>query len=243
MLGFQLTQPFKLDDKHHLTFGMLARFILMGDTSTLFKYFFAFALAICVVPLIFFRVWHALILAGKLNRQRATCRTSMSFIQRFWILSSVDRIFWPILVYCFYLSIGPWSIGEVIDDHIGVIFIWGIYIDGSFLPGSLTFLYGFFQLLLCQFPLICIYAMCIEKRYKRFIGLPMKPQRASSFSLRKMSQVPFCLIMSVEVLLAIFFGLAYGTVAFLLGPFRTYSVILNFVLWYMARNVPDQCLQ
>lgn len=181
--------------------------------------------------------------AGKLNRQRPACRTSTSLIQRFWILSTVDRIFWPILGYCFYLSIGPWSIGEVIDDHIGVIFIWGIYIDGAYLPGSLTFLYGFFQLLLCQFPLICIYAACVEKRYKRYIGLPMKQYRATPFALRKMSQIPFCLIMTIEVALAVFFGIAYGTLAFLLGPFRTWSVILNFTLWYMARNVPDQCLK
>lgn len=167
----------------------------------------------------------------------------MSCIQQFWILSTVDRIFWPILCYCFYLAVGPWSVGEVIDDHIGVIFVWGIYIDGSYLPGSLTYLYGFFQLVLCQFPLICIYAAIIERRYKQFIGLPVRKHRATAFLLRKMSHIPFCLIMSIEVLLAIFFGLAYGTLAFLLGPFRTWSVILDFILWYMARNVPDQCLR
>lgn len=40
---------------------------------------------------------------------------------------------------------GPWFVGEVIEDHIGVVFAWGTFVNKSFLPGSLTYAYGFFQ--------------------------------------------------------------------------------------------------
>lgn len=65
--------------------------------------------------------------------------------KKLWILSTVDRLFWPLVLYPLYLSFGPWSIGHIIEDHIGVIFAWGILINNTFLPGSFTYVYGFFQ--------------------------------------------------------------------------------------------------
>lgn len=164
----------------------------------------------------------------------------MSIIQKLWILSTVDRLFWPIIGYCIYLAVGPWSFCEIIDGHYGVIFVWGIYIDGSYLPGSLTYLYGYFQLMLCQLPLIWIYSKCTEKAYYEVIGMPTKKHRGT---LHKLSQAPFYIIIAIEILLAIFFGMAYGAVAFIIGPFRSWSVVLNLILFYLARNLPDECLK
>lgn len=168
------------------------------------------------------------------------CR-SIPGIRKYWILSTINRLFWPIIGYWIYLSVGPWAIAEVIDDHYGVIFVWGVYVDGHFMPGSFTYLYAAFQLLLCQFPLINIFAACAEKRYLIYIGTPRQKRIASIRALPKFSQAPFFFIIAVELLLSIFFGMAYGAVAFFIGPFRTWSVILNFLLWYMSRNVPDHC--
>jgi hypothetical protein len=175
---------------------------------------------------------------------RIPCRgKAMPVSQKLWVLSSVNRLFWPIIGYGIYLAIGPWSIGEVIDGHMGVIFVWGIYVNGAFLPGSLTYLYGFLQILLCQLPLMFIYANCVETRYYHSIGMPTKYHRVPLCSLRKLANAPFYLIMTVEVILAIFFWNAYGTMAFIIGPFRTWSVVLNASLWYLARNVPDKSLR
>lgn len=74
---------------------------------------------------------------------RRNCIARM--IKKFWILSTVDRIFWPLVLYPIYLCIGPWSVGHIIEDHIGVIFAWGIFINGTYLPGSFTYAYGFLQ--------------------------------------------------------------------------------------------------
>jgi len=40
---------------------------------------------------------------------------------------------------------GPWSVGEVIEGYTGVIFAWGIIVNGTYLPGSFTYAYGFLQ--------------------------------------------------------------------------------------------------
>ncbi|MEQ2183985.1 hypothetical protein GOODEAATRI_003477 [Goodea atripinnis] len=48
-------------------------------------------------------------------------------------------------------SRGPWFIGELIDGHRGVCFAFGVFIDGHFLEGSLTYVVGVFQAHSCYF--------------------------------------------------------------------------------------------
>lgn len=236
----QLNQPFSLDGTR-VTFDLLARFVLMSDASVVFRILFGIALSLCVVPLCFFRMWHVLTVCGRLARPRFQ-RFARSLCRRFWILSSVNRLFVPIVLYCLYLTVGPWSIGEVIDGHMGVIFSWGIYVNGGYVPSSLTYLYGFFQLTLCQLPLIWIFANLVDERYRRqyFGGGDELQQRWCS---RKFRHAPFVMIIGIEVLLAVFFWYAYGTLAFLLGPFRTWSLVMNIWLWYMAKTLPDKCFR
>ena len=38
---------------------------------------------------------------------------------------------------------GPWFIGEVIDGHSGACFAFGVFVDGHFREGSLTYVVGF----------------------------------------------------------------------------------------------------
>lgn len=56
----QVTQPFSLDGTRK-DFDTLARITLMSDATMIFKILFGFAVSFCVVPLVFFRVWHILI--------------------------------------------------------------------------------------------------------------------------------------------------------------------------------------
>lgn len=181
--------------------------------------------------------------AGVLNRQAGNCRSSLSCIQRFWIFSSIDRLFWPLVGFCIYIAIGPWAYGELIEGQNGVIFIWGIYVNGQYFPGSLTYMYGFCQLVCCQLPLILIYSKFVETRYFEVIGMPAKKHRGWIVSPRKMSHGIFFIILSLEVVLTVFFGMAYGTIGILVGPLRTWSILMLIALWFMARKIPDKCFR
>lgn len=265
----QVEQPFRLDDQQTLKFDMMALFVLKTDATTIFKGLFYMALITCISPLIFIRIWHELVkgktltlktyiswiiqiellffqpllhLAGLLSRRRASCRTSMSMLQQLWILSSVDRLFWPIILYCVYLAVGPWVICEIVDGRYGAVFVWGIYLDGAFLPGSLTYFYGFSQILLCQCPLNWIFSKRLTKTYYQAIGMPTKNHRGWC-TPRKITRVAFYFIIIIEIALSIFFGILYGSVAFILGVFRTWSVIMNIYLYYLTRNLPDHALR
>lgn len=54
-------------------------------------------------------------------------------------------MFYPLTLYAVYITVGPWSIGAVIEGHVGAIFAWGIIVNGAYLPGSFTYAYGFLQ--------------------------------------------------------------------------------------------------
>ena len=44
---------------------------------------------------------------------------------------------------------GPWLVGEIMEGHTGVIFAWGMFVHGSYLPVPLTYLYGVLQVKYC----------------------------------------------------------------------------------------------
>lgn len=67
------------------------------------------------------------------------------WLRKLWMLSAVDLTFWPVVLYPLYVAFGPWSIGYLVEDHIGIVFLWGIFVDGTFLPGPFTFAFGLIQ--------------------------------------------------------------------------------------------------
>ncbi|KAG8035777.1 hypothetical protein G9C98_001433 [Cotesia typhae] len=135
---------------------------------------------------------------------------------------------------------GPWAIGEIIDDHVGVIFAWGMFIKNAYLPGSFTYAYGFFQLLSFHMPLTILLAHRIDKRFDEFD----RPIRKSSsiFSIF-WANLPFLLLIMMQTSMTYFFWLAYGTLATILCPLRTWSIILALVVWYQVYTLPNHCLK
>ncbi|XP_058450180.1 transmembrane protein 62-like [Malaya genurostris] len=234
-----LEQEFTLDGSRK-KFSLLARFVLMYDTNKIFQAFFSVALICCLLPLCVFRIWHMLVRYGAVPRPRIRSYCCRGWIRKMWILSTVDRLVFPIVGYCLYLTCGPWSFGEIIDGHMGIVFVWGIFVNGAFLPGTLTYLYGFFQLAFCQLPLIVIFASNSQKRFYRG---PSSGEKKLNFLAASWQNLPFILIMTVELLLALIFWNAYGTLAFMITPLRTWSILLNLLLWYQSKNLPMKCLR
>lgn len=102
----------------------------------------------------------------KMKRPRIKYPLLKRFVCQMWLLSSIDCLYFPLICYPIYLAVGPWSVGDVITGHTGVVFVWGIFVKNGFLPGFQTYLHGFYQLFLCQFPLIFIYASIVYNRYE-----------------------------------------------------------------------------
>ncbi|XP_023024648.2 transmembrane protein 62 isoform X1 [Leptinotarsa decemlineata] len=234
-----ISQPFSLDGTR-LSFGLLAKFILMTSASVLFKSLFFVMLAVTVFPLIIVRYMHELVAAGKIVKPRLRRSCWFNWLKKMWIMSTVDRIFWPIVLYPIYLAIGPWSIGYIIEDHVGAVFAWGIFVNGAYLPGAFTYVYGFIQLFTFQVPVSLIMITAVGFR---FHDLNAKPGRKLSWKKKACLHLAFTLLFAMQVSMAYMFWLAYGTMAFILGPLRTWSLVLAAILYYQSFHLPESCLR
>lgn len=146
------------------------------------------ALCFSIVPLCIFKVVHVLVKSKKLEKPNIKNRFIRRWIRSFWILATVDKVFYPLVMYPLYLSIGksrsrlagnqckrllkfnadsagPWTVGEIIDGHIGAIFAWGLLVNSSYLPGSFTYAYGFLQMCTFQLPLTVVLARALDRRW------------------------------------------------------------------------------
>lgn len=63
------------------------------------------------------------------------------------MFASIDKVFYGVLAMLIYTLIGPWSFHEVLDGHIGYYFSWGMFVKGSFIPGTLNYWYGLHQVI------------------------------------------------------------------------------------------------
>ncbi|RLU16625.1 hypothetical protein DMN91_010693 [Ooceraea biroi] len=156
-----------------------------------------------------------------------------------WILSTVDRLYFGLILYSLYLTVGPWTVGEIIENHIGVIFVWGIFIGNEYLPGGFTYAYGFFQLLFFYLPLTLVLAHQVDRRLQ---SAENPTQHLSKFRLI-WQHVPIGLLILLQSVMAYFLYLEYGAIAVLLCPLRTGSIIIAALLCYHVNAMPLSCLR
>lgn len=225
-------------DGTRLTFNAMPKFLLTISANILFRVMFIASVLFSVIPLIFLRYLHKMVEVGKVPKPRLNQSCFKIWLRKLWVLSTIDRMFWPMVIYPIYLCIGPWSIGYVIEEHIGVIFAWGIYVRGTFLPGSFTYAYGFIQIIMFQIPLTFILANGVDQRFQNQV---LKPKKKKSKLAAMTLHTPFVLLILFQLEMAYLFWLAYGTLAFILGPLRTWSVFLAIALWYQSLTYPSNC--
>ncbi|XP_043522394.1 transmembrane protein 62-like isoform X4 [Frieseomelitta varia] len=180
-------------------------------------------------------------------------RLSFRILPRIILMSNVSNIFQflfgtvlvllviplCILRFLHILCESPWAIGEVIENQTGVIFAWGTFVGKSFLPGAFTYAYGFFQLFSFHLPLMLILANRVDKRLQN-TKPSSKPLSKICFVLQ---YLPIILLIMMQTCMAYFFWLAYGTLATILCPLRTWSIFLAIVLWYQVDTMPYSCLR
>jgi hypothetical protein len=140
-----------------------------------------------------------------------------------------------------WTTLGPWSFHEIVDGHIGYIFLWGIFVKNTFMPGTLTFYYGIHQLWWFQFPLMLILAGTVKRSFNRYLT----GAKADETCCRAIaSNLPFTALILAEILLAIFHLITNGFIAFLVAPLRVWSLIYTIFLFYQANwKISESCFK
>ena len=136
-------------------FKFVSRAILMSNLSLVLQVLFALSIAGLVLPLCLLRFVHRLTLDGQISKpasplildaeedaspkqERVVVRPCNCFskclrkwLRRFWLIANINHLCYPLIGYVLYIAIGPWAIGYFLEDNVGVLFSWGMYIKGK----------------------------------------------------------------------------------------------------------------
>ncbi|KAL8611132.1 hypothetical protein ACOMHN_064422 [Nucella lapillus] len=163
-----------------------------------------------------------------------------SFVYRLWLVSRTGSVYYTLLGFLVYITFGPWFVGEFLTGHLGVLFVWGSFIKGTFLPGSLTYFYGIFQVVTFNLPLTVILGNTLDLRRQQVssTNIPAGLQGISRWRLL-LSDLPFSLLLLFQTFIALTeFPRNYGTTAMVISPVRGGSVLVAVVLLYFTHTVP-----
>lgn len=232
-----LDHQFSLDGTRP-TFPLGARLALMGHVSV-GQTIFATILILTILPLCVLRV---IMYVGKDQEIKVKCELSCCrrWVFKLYLLSSVDLLFSTVVLGALYVAVGPWFIGYIIDGHIGVCFVWGIFIAGIFLPGGLTFFAGSVYLLTFYIPFILCLSHCLYHHYRStIVSGGVAPCGFMSYVCRHIIMLVF---ITWETLYAVGYFFSYGTMAFLLGFTHSWSIIMALILWRVAVTIPNDTI-
>ncbi|EDO48624.1 predicted protein, partial [Nematostella vectensis] len=216
-------QLFSVDGTRPLL-KLLPAFILLTDFCTLGRVVFYLTVLFVVFGLCLFRI-------ANIGNYTGMTR---------YISTRINALFYPLFCYGVYMIIGPWFIGELIRGHVGSMFVFGIYVEGHWIPGTLTFYYGIVQLLSFNFPI----TLCLAS----YLSCPQSPVQAMHrphILTSHISCQPWCRCVIHVVYLAIIawqasscvvIWRAYGAMACLLSPVKLWSLPLAGYLWWKANS-------
>ena len=71
----------------------------------------------------------------KLNRPRrprnVVGRVFYRLLKALWIVSNTNQLFYSVVIYFIMVAFGPWGLGYFLDDGLGVVFAWGMIVNGK----------------------------------------------------------------------------------------------------------------
>lgn len=235
----QIVHPFSLDGTR-LQYSFLSRILLMLNFTAVMQAMYGCAVISCVLPYCFLRYMNKRALESK-NRLPILKNTfAHRWLRRMWILSNIDSLFYPMVLYPLYISIGPWALAELLDGEYGIIFIWGIFVRNTYVPATFTYGYAFMQLFLFHGPLVTYTAYALDKRFFRLLQRTptINYENKVLTSLKASSgHFPYVLLLISQIIIGYTFYLAYGVLAIITGPVRVWPIALVCWLWYQSNSV------
>ncbi|KAM4665932.1 transmembrane protein 62 isoform 2-T2 [Amazona ochrocephala] len=146
------------------------------------------------------------------------------------VFSKINTLYYSMLVLNLYTILGPWFVGELIDGHVGACFSFGVFVGGSFLQGSLTFVAGILQVLFFNLPLMAYLCWCLLLRCQGHSFCSHIRQVRHIMAV--LVHLAMTLLLAWQAYSCYFLQRTYGMLAFFLSPMRTWLVVLTSALIY-----------
>ncbi|XP_047595145.1 transmembrane protein 62 isoform X1 [Lutra lutra] len=212
---------FSVQEDVHLRFDPLASFILLTDHCIVARVLFVIIVLIQLTVLITFR-----------HRGYPEHKGSPGFINltsfSLHVLSKLNIFYYSVLLLTLYTALGPWFVGEITKGKLGCCFSFGMFVDGHFLQGSLTFVVGILQLAFFNIPLMAYLCWSL---LQRCFGHNF---RSHLHQGKYLKVIPVHLLMLLlyiwQIYSCYFLHMTYGALAFFFSPLRTWLTLLTPVI-------------
>ncbi|XP_041534835.1 transmembrane protein 62 isoform X1 [Microtus oregoni] len=212
---------FSAKENTHLKFDPLASFILLTDHYIVARVLFVLIVLTQLAILITFRY-----LAYPELKEPPGFANMTSFSLH--ILGKTNIFYYSVLLLTLYTVLGPWFVGEIIDGKLGCCFSFGIFVDGHFLQGGLTFISGIMQLVFFNIPLMAYICWSL---LQRCFGYSFRSHLHQGKCWKIISiYLLMLLLYTWQVYSCYFLHVTYGTLAFFFSPLRTWLTLLTPVL-------------
>lgn len=156
-----------------------------------------------------------------------------TFLYKLQILSSIDRLFWPLFIIPIWLSVGPNFLSYMVDEALGACFVWGILIDGAFLYTGITFNVGSIFLLLIHVPVTILLVNQVSDNYKLFDRLNSNVA-ASVINLKFITHIA---LTALQVWMGYMLMSAYGILAFVTSFPFFHCIVIYAYCWYQCTKL------
>ncbi|XP_062491664.1 transmembrane protein 62 isoform X1 [Pezoporus occidentalis] len=214
---------FAMEETLSLRFDFWPSVILLTDHYVLARVLFGLIVLIQITLLIIFRY-----LQKPALKEKPGLLTLTSYSLH--VFSKINTLYYSILVLNLYTILGPWFVGELIDGHVGACFSFGVFVGGSFLQGSLTFVAGILQMLFFNLPLMVYLCWCLLLRCQGHSFC--SHIRQARHIMAVLVHMAMTLLLAWQVYSCYFLQRTYGMLAFFLSPMRTWLVLLASALIY-----------
>ena len=161
-------------------------------------------------------------------------------IKRLLIVCHYDRLFFPLLGFLIYMTVGPWVIGTLIEGRTGAVFAWGVVMfEGGQLPSQTTFVWYFIHFGLVHPVMVLIIGQVAQWRLSKVTILPPPS------SLSNILAVAFlCIALAASIFFSLSFWMHFGALGFFFGPLKTWSYIFYGAMIWLAATLPENsCIE
>lgn len=218
-------QTFSLDGSKQ-EFSFLARILLRAYFKTSVMSIFFFVVGVNLLPMLILRLIP--ISPDKSSTKRCFNET---FLHRLHILTNINRVSFPLMLIPLWMAVGPLFIGYLVDEAIGVSFVWGVLIDGKFLHTGLTYNVGSLFLLLIHMPEIILISNQVGATHR---SISEYQKRTNILNLRSCLHL---IVTLVQLFMGYLLISAYGFLAYLTSFPYFWCLFIYASCWYQCTTL------
>ena len=188
-----------------------------------------------------FHLMYALTLLANLTvmlvLRTLSCRLSCSswcLVRKLQLVTSHNRLFYPLLCFLLYMSLGPWVLGPLVEGRLGAVFAWGVVVGGTWAHSQTTQVWYFLHFGVIHPLLVVVVGHLADWRCGRVGG------RGVTGREHAVAGVLLLMGLATSLFFSLTFWLSFGVLGFFLGPLKTWSYVFYSAMFWLAATLPEE---